>query len=274
MAEVPVHFENEGRVLYGVLHEAEAPPSGWWVVFLPGWAGYRIGPHRMFVSAARRLAAAGHVCLRFDFRGRGDSEGEGREAGIDTMVSDAVAATAFAVARGPARVALLGICSGTKVAMGTAARCPAVGALALWSADLPAQSVGARDEARKSAFALREYARKLSRPSTWRKLLSGRLHAGLIASAVMGGPRTRKNDVDRDREMIRGFRGFRGRALFVYGGNDPQAAAGIETYGTICREAGIPAAFETVAGANHNFYSLEWEADVIRRTAEWLAVTG
>ncbi|NQT52088.1 alpha/beta hydrolase, partial [bacterium] len=53
--ERPVTLESDQR-LVGVLHEPEGEAKNAGVVFVHGWAGYRGGPHRMFVEAARRLA--------------------------------------------------------------------------------------------------------------------------------------------------------------------------------------------------------------------------
>ena len=43
-----------------------------------GGPQYRVGSHRQFALLARRLAAAGTACMRFDYRGMGDSTGDSR----------------------------------------------------------------------------------------------------------------------------------------------------------------------------------------------------
>ena len=91
LSERPVVFHSPAR-LVGVLSEPEGDPRGAGIVFLHGWTGYRIGPHRIFVEAARRLAAVGYHSLRFDFRGRGDSDGEHGTTTLDQMIDDARAA--------------------------------------------------------------------------------------------------------------------------------------------------------------------------------------
>lgn len=50
--------------------------SGMGVVIVNGGAQYRAGAHRLSVQLARHLARQGHVVLRFDFPGQGDSPGE------------------------------------------------------------------------------------------------------------------------------------------------------------------------------------------------------
>ena len=83
--ETAVTFEREGARRVGVLHLPETRVGETGVVFLHGWSGCRLGPHRMFVTCARRLCATGVPCLRFDFGGRGDSEGEWDTADIAQM---------------------------------------------------------------------------------------------------------------------------------------------------------------------------------------------
>lgn len=69
-----------GDWLMGILSESgtgdEPSPAG--VVIVVGGPQYRAGSHRLFVSAARQLAARGVPVLRFDVRGMGDSSGEPR----------------------------------------------------------------------------------------------------------------------------------------------------------------------------------------------------
>jgi pimeloyl-ACP methyl ester carboxylesterase len=75
--ERPFDFEFEGHRLAGVLTEpASAPEVDLCAVLMNAGALRHIGPHRMWVEAARRWAARGVSTLRFDVVGVGDSEGE------------------------------------------------------------------------------------------------------------------------------------------------------------------------------------------------------
>jgi len=59
--------------LFGILTEPEGAPLGPTVLLLNAGLIHHIGPARLWVSLARRFAAAGMRCLRFDLSGLGDS---------------------------------------------------------------------------------------------------------------------------------------------------------------------------------------------------------
>lgn len=273
--EQHLYFENQGSRLLSVLHEPEEGvarlPLA--VVTLHGWAGYRIGPHQMFTKLARRAAAAGFTTLRFDFRGRGDSEGSTQAANLTTMIEDAVAAVDFVLAQtGLTRVALLGDCSGSEVAIGAGPLRAAIGAQVLWSAPIVAGDRAATDRAKRHDV-LGQYRRKLLRPETWRKLIGGRLQVGQIVRVLRGGGKGAGEEgtaSDREIDWFQRFRDFRGPRLFIYGGNDPTTTGCVPHYEALCDEVGQPFQHHVVAGANHAFYSLAWEEEVITTTLDWL----
>jgi hypothetical protein len=73
--EESLYFGEGGR-LFGVLTEPGAGSTrrAWpAVVFLNVGANHRVGPHRMYITLARELAARGYLGLRFDLAGLGDS---------------------------------------------------------------------------------------------------------------------------------------------------------------------------------------------------------
>ena len=70
-------FQSGGQTCFGMVHV----PSGAFgkrpaVLIMHGLVGSKDQPHRIFVTLAEALAKAGFASLRFDLRGRGDSEGE------------------------------------------------------------------------------------------------------------------------------------------------------------------------------------------------------
>lgn len=114
LAGVVTHPAEEGDA--GAASEKPA------VLFLNAGLLHHIGPHRLHVQMARRLAALGHRCLRFDLSGLGDS-GPRR----DTMgqLESTVAETREAMdllerQHGHGAFVLFGLCAGADQAVRTA----------------------------------------------------------------------------------------------------------------------------------------------------------
>jgi len=270
-----VYFSNENCRILGAYHEpekpAEARPLG--IVMLHGWAGYRIGAHQMFTKLARKAEAAGFYCLRFDFRGRGDSEGAAEDATLSTMIADTVAAVDWLKQEaGLSRIALVGDCSGAEVAIGAGVLRPAIRDLVLWSAPMVGADRSESDRARKW-YVIKQYVRKLFMRRTWSKLLGRRMQFGLIKKAlVRGGKGAGEEGAEEDERIdwVRRFVGFCGEVLFIYGGNDPTAGECIAYYRSLSRQAQREFNSHVVAGANHAFYSVKWEEEVMDVTLNWL----
>lgn len=275
----PVVFDSGGTRLVGILGE---PPSGAasgiGVVLAHGWSGYRIGPHRILTRTARRLNEAGYVTLHFDLRGRGDSGGEYASTDLDMMIADANRAAEFLREEaGCAQVCLLGICSGANVCLGAATLDKAVKAVAAWSA-LPFQKqAGAKQAAARRKGNLAAYARKLLRPSTWLKIVRGRVHYGMVGKALKGSDAAEsggRNLKDSERDILAELADYPGKLFFVHGDKDAEGMAGREHFQEFCKENNLQAGFYLVEGANHSFYSLKWEDDIVERTIRFFGEGG
>ena len=271
--ESPVTFTNEGSKLFGLLHQPDGAAPKMGAVLLHGWSSCRMGPHRILVETARHLAGLGVAALRFDHRGRGDSEGDDAAADLDGMISDALAAADFLRERAGVRdLAMIGICSGGNVAIGAAALRDDVSRIVAWST-LPFQPHRSRAlDVKKTSHFAAESVKKIFRPETWRKLATGAVNFRMIGRALFGhyvrtDPEGR-NPKDSARDIMADFAKFRGRVRFIYGGADPEAAAARAHYEAFCREHGLAADYLFIEGANHNYYSLDWKRQVIEKTAE------
>ena len=119
MKEKPITFKVSGEQVVGMLHlpakgKAKCPA----VVCFHGFTGSKTESHRLFVKMARMLAEAGSICLRIDFRGSGDSEGDFSQMTISREIEDARAALKFLRARSdvdPKRIGILGMSMGGMV---------------------------------------------------------------------------------------------------------------------------------------------------------------
>lgn len=92
------------------------------VIILNAGVLHRVGPHRLHVALARRVAALGFPCLRLDLGGIGDSTAS---TDATTFRESAVADTRVAMAGlgdalGAQRFVIFGICAGADNALATA----------------------------------------------------------------------------------------------------------------------------------------------------------
>ncbi|MED0735981.1 alpha/beta hydrolase [Aneurinibacillus thermoaerophilus] len=106
------------------------------IIICHGFVGNRIGVNRLFVKAARRLAAEGYFVLRFDYAGCGESNGEYGSYGIDSFIEQTRYVLDYVLSIDcidKTRVFLLGHSLGGAIARLTAERDTRVNALILWA---------------------------------------------------------------------------------------------------------------------------------------------
>lgn len=272
--EKPITFENKQQKLYGILHEPEGENKPVGLVFLHGWGTYRIGPHRFFVDAAREFAKSGFSCLRFDFRGRGESEGNVSDTTLPDMIDDAHRAVEEMLKQQSiSQVILLGLCSGGEVAVGAAAENPKVNGVALLSTPLLGRQTAVKDDVRKTANYAKTYWQKLFLAESWKKIFSFRVNYKAIFRILFGhygnAPKQDGDKLSKEAELIKKFCDFKGKSLFIYGENDPEAKGAEKAYRNVCTKH-ESAVFKIIQGANHNFYSVAWKEEVIKQIGEWL----
>ncbi len=123
--EEPVRFGRDG-VLFGILCRPLHPrPDAAAYILLNRGLNAHIGWRRVSVEQARSLAQAGIASLRFDVAGLGESRDEaGRPVNLiysELLLPDIMAAVDLMAARGHARIALAGVCSGAYMALVAAA---------------------------------------------------------------------------------------------------------------------------------------------------------
>ena len=75
-----------------VVHHRPERPAKRAVVMCSPLGEEKLWSHRVFVSLAHDLAAAGFAVLRFDFRGEGDSDRQFEDTDLETRVQDALLA--------------------------------------------------------------------------------------------------------------------------------------------------------------------------------------
>ncbi|MBW9152640.1 alpha/beta hydrolase [Clostridium estertheticum] len=85
-----VEIDSENLRLRGMLHipgniNKKVPI----VIIFHGFCGDKMGPHFIFVKLSRLLERAGIACIRFDFAGSGESDGDFIDMTMDTELKDA-----------------------------------------------------------------------------------------------------------------------------------------------------------------------------------------
>lgn len=124
------------------------------VVFLNAGVIHRVGPHRLHVNLARRLAERGITSLRLDLSGIGDSRSvPGSLSFRQSSVADTRAAMdQLAAELGATRFILFGLCSGADNALATAEVDPRVAGIVVLD---PPAYVTPRAQARRLAGRVR-----------------------------------------------------------------------------------------------------------------------
>jgi len=258
-------FDTSG--LAGTL--APYPPTCG-ALFLHGWSGDRTGPHRLFTRFARELATKGCLCIRPDFIGRGLSDGADNEASIQGMADTAqVALEALRKALPPdAPVVVIAICSGCKVAVALAACNPGISRLLLWSAESMGSLRSAATGSRKTLNMFKTYLRKLTRPETWRKILTGNVQTGMVTKALVKHEKRTKSEAVWEDSVLGVFAAYRNPVSFVFGGSDPDAAGSRQAYARYCAKHGIPHTQHTIPHAGHSYYSEAWTRELLAISAK------
>ncbi len=277
MPEIPLTFPNaRGQALVGIHHKTAQAKARGSLLLLHGWSGYRTGPHQMLTRAARYFGARGFDSLRFDFAGRGDSEGDTELATLATMRDDASDALEQLRARsngGP--IIAVGLCSGCEIAV--AAASGEWNGIALWSAPIFAALPEQSGQEKKRAANLGKYARKLLNPQTYLKIARGQVDTAAVGKAMKGGGGAANKNVEsrepgqlpvgfRQQSLVN-WKKYNGPILQIYGDADPIAQEARDWYAAHCA---APPFVQTVAGANHSFYGLKWEKQVFEFTEDWL----
>ncbi len=290
-------FTAGTRRLHGILHLPAQGRCQEAVIFSHGWSGNRCGPANLLTELARALAAAGYAVLRFDFGGRGESEGEGLETTLLTMADDLCAATqALKKHLGHKKILYLGLCSGANVIIGTLKRLPEAKKLLLLSVyPFSDGDTFARDLNRTVHF-LQVYWQKACQGDTWKRLFSGDVRLKQVLKVILGplfrrGENRKKEGPAVTPKTLSGIKAAaqEGRkdinkapkthlhnlrpdlpTLFIYGSEDPDAQPAEKYYHGHAQENNLPATFRTLVGANHNFSSLDWRRQLIHELLSFL----
>lgn len=256
-----------------VCEPAMGPVVPYAVLIVVGGPQYRIGSHRQFVRLARRLAAAGYISLRFDYRGMGDSEGVART--FESVSGDTEAAIAFLRGYpGVRSVVVWGLCDAASAALMFCSQNRQVSGLVLVNPWV--RSATTLATARLKHY----YGQRLLEADFWRRLLSARFDwraslrgLGEAVEAALDRSRQPSDDAFQSK-MAAGWRSFRGPILLVLSGRDLTAKEFLEHAAADPRWQGLLARPNVsrveLPLADHTFSRGTWQTWLEERTLEWL----
>ena len=161
------------------------------VILLNAGATRRIGPNRLHVALARRLAADGDLVVRVDLSGLGDSPtragSRDNEVYSRHAVDDVGAVVAWTRTQGATRVAAVGLCSGAYHAQKAAAAGQPIDLVVpinpltfYWTPDTPLDTVLAHQVTAET----QRYRESMFSKASWQKLLRGEVDVKRVAGIV------------------------------------------------------------------------------------------
>lgn len=276
MRERAIRF-GKSASLVGVLAEPShaVDPSLPAVILLNSGILHHVGASRLHVQVARHLAGRGHLALRFDFSGIGDSEARKDTLPfVKSAVIEVQEAMDYLATRGARTFVLVGLCSGADMAFKVAG----VDARVVGLAQLDAFAY------RTPGYYLRHYGARLGRLSAWTGFVRRKLAKVAPATTAPGASVERdpesetpeyrrkfppKAEVERD---LRALVDRKVRLMFVFSGGQEEHYNHRGQYATSFR--GVPFGrllrVEYIAAADHLFTGLDHQRAVVAMIGEWL----
>ena len=233
MNESAIRFECNGDPLVGILHRPASQARRGILIAVAGGPQYRVGGHRQLVLWARRMAEEGYAVFRFDYRGWGDSHGEFHD--FDVVDDDIRAALGRFKSDVPEleEIVLWGECNAASAILFYAYRDARIKGLVLlnpWVRTVEGQA---------KAILRHYYLKRLTEPSFWKKIFSGRVNpvkalgsafklvsqsrtkSSTGTQAVVGSLATElPRDLSLPDRMLAGLSRFSGPIMLVMSGRD------------------------------------------------------
>jgi pimeloyl-ACP methyl ester carboxylesterase len=250
--EIPVGRDR----LAASLHWPEQDPSGFGApvaICCHGLTGTRIGSCFRFVTLARRLLAENIACLRFDFRGCGESDGEFQDLCVPTLVEDLRAAIS-AVGELPNcnanRIGIVASSFGAFTTSQIAVEIAALRCMVFWAPVADAKPLIERE--------MTDAAWELLRKQGWIEHFGHRLGAAFFDDL----PKTPAPDL-----LARC-----GRPLLIYHGEGDKwvSADNSRAYEQTCSKAGMNVQLVLLDSDDHAMRSVAANETILDGTVEWL----
>ncbi|HET9650940.1 MAG TPA: hypothetical protein VFP36_02055, partial [Usitatibacter sp.] len=284
--EESLHRFGEGGRLFGILARKGACTDRPLVILFNAGAVHHVGPNRIYVEAARALAANGIACLRMDLETLGDSvlDDAWREnyPYPRTAMRDVAQAFAFARELGFARVIAAGLCSGAHMAFhaGLDASNDCIDEILLLNPLVYYWKEGMSLDTSTKFEDMEQYRKSARDPERWKKLLRGEVRMKRLVEVLAGHalglvkpywdaaheilfPATGGTRLSRD---LRGLMAM-GRPVTFFLGDRDQGLRILDAEARRTLRAGLASGritIHAIAGGDHTFSRLRPRRDLVR----------
>lgn len=280
-AEHPVVIPTPPGALFGIRTPPapEAAPAGRCVVLLTRPRSHR---NRMWVEAARRLAARGFSAFRFDYHGTGDSEGASEYLNPNQPYREDVVAVLRHLREsfGERRFVLVGSCFDARTALSAFAdEAGALDGLVFLAAPVMELDTLVKADADRKGWghllrALRnpENWGALTRAERWRYMATvvGRVARRTVAGRPQAELPLARSFVEHFQALVRS----RARALFLYGEADAEYGSFRVAERTLFAklDPAVRSRFEIVVwpGTVHGFLDTPRQRETLEKTLSWI----
>lgn len=273
--------ENSARLAGVTTEPDDSERSGTTAaLFLSAGLVHHVGPNRMYVRLARRLAAHGVPSLRFDFSGIGDSPPRTDRISYEqSAVADVVAAMDYLEeTRGWQQFVLIGLCSGARTALRAAEDSRVVGAALV---NTRGGSEQLRNYLRGRAAAGKFMRLAWTEPATWLAIMRNQLHPqrvwnlfGTLAQSVcyrLGRQQRMQNEAAAFTATWNKVLARNIELLLVYSQWDPGLTFLEMTLGSSLKRHAADGRlqFHTIASADHTFTPPAARAKLFSLIEDW-----
>jgi uncharacterized protein len=250
--QVPIQLYHKGRQLLGMIHVPQRRAKGSPVVLMNyGMNGDRVDNHRLSVLFARHANEAGITVVRFDYSGCGVSTEEFWETSLSEKTSDTLAVVDFIKGCFPNEdfnLVMLGYSDGTRIMNKVARVRSEVKAVCMWNPII--RSMTGTFKAAGKKMAIEPITKKLVFP---------------LFGLYMGIDYLKEANEDLLLEEVMELNMPK---LFVFGSGDVHTLPLQQELDQFSLSGNTT--IEKIDGANHLFSTVEWSAQVIKLTTDWV----
>lgn len=236
--EEAVWIDGPFGKMFGIVHYPAVADVSSCIIMPNSGQISRVGPQRLYVTAARRWADEGFVCLRLDLAGVGDSQAENEDLHFDGhMPEEVIAAIDFAIKGLRATsVYLVGLCSGARVSIKAAAQCEDVAAVIAWSCPIVSSSAYMPSSPHEN-------------------------------QNVFGGAQASNPFLDAVDDLVGSGRDI----FFIFGERDNLPVAEFRNrFHTVPNSRSLPQAYHIIPHATHTFNAVDSQQALISVSTDWL----